>query len=139
MNQHLLTQNGTGLTHRILVFGAILLFAAMLAITAIAGFGTANADSGKAAVVINEFGCVILDGDGNMVRASKVHTVITNSENGNRVLKCSAKGVDNSTGKATHFDIGNTGYVCNAYGVITANWRNMVSKSGNSTLTCLVP
>jgi hypothetical protein len=65
--------------------------------------------------------------------------VATHSENGNRVLKCSAKGLDNFTGKAAHFDKGNTGYLCNAHGVLTANWRNMVSRSGNSTLTCLVP
>ena len=138
MNQPLLTQSETGFRNRILLFGGTLLFAAMLAFTVMAGFGTANAEASNGAVVISEFGCVILDGDGYLARASKGHTVITHSENGNRVLKCSAKGLPNSTGKAAKFDISNTGYVCYAYGVMTSNWRNTVSKSGNSTLTCLV-
>ena len=138
MNEHLSTQTESGFKNRTIVLGATILFAAMLAISAFTGFGTANADSSQGALVINDFGCVLLDGDGNMVWASDSHAVITHSENGNRVLKCSVKGVDNSTGKAAHFDIENTGYVCNAYGVITREWRNMVSKKGNATLTCLV-
>ncbi len=138
MNQPVLTQPETGPKNRTLVLGGTLVFAMVLAITVIAVFDIGGAEASRGAVVINDFGCIILDGDGNLTWTSKGHTVITDSENGNRVLKCSRKGLDNSTGKAAHFDMGNTGYLCNAYGVITTNWRNKVSKSGNSTLTCLV-
>ena len=97
VNQHLLTQPGTGFKNPILLFGATMVFAAMLAIAAMAGSGTANADATEAAVVINEFGCFNLDGDGNPAWASNGHSEITH------------------------------------------NWQNVVSESGNSTLTCLVP
>ena len=132
------TPRGRGLMNRALVFGAALVAAALMAVAALSGFGTSTAYGSSPAVVINDFGCILLDGDGQMAWTSSSHAVITNSENGNRVLKCSAKGLDNSTGKATHFDSKDTGYLCMAYGVITADWRNVVSKSGNSTLTCLV-
>ena len=133
-----LTQRGPGFKNRALVFGTTLAAAALMVVTALSGFGTSTAYGSGPAVVINDFECILLDGDGRMAWASASHAVITNSENGNRVLKCSAKGLDNATGKAAHFDLENTGYLCNAYGAITADWRNVVSKKGNSTLTCLV-
>ena len=138
MTQTKFTVRGLGFKNRALVFGATLVAAALMTVTALSGFGTSAAYGSGPAVVINDFGCFLLDGDGHMAWTSSSHAVIANGENGNRVLKCSAKGLDNSTGKAAHFDLENTGYLCNAYGAITADWRNMVSKSGNSTLTCLV-
>ena len=132
------TQRGRGSMNRALVFGATLVASALIAVTALSSFGTSTAYGSGPALVIDDFGCYLLDGDGQMAWTSSSHAVITNSENGNRVLKCSAKGLENSSGKAAHFDLKNTGYLCMAYGVITADWRNVVSKSGNSTLTCLV-
>ena len=138
VNQTKFTQRGPGFSKRALVFGATLVAAALVAVTALFGFGTSTAYGSGPAVVINDFGCYLLDGDDQMAWTSSSHAVITISENRNRVLKCSAKGLDNSTGKASHFNLKNTGYLCNAYGAITADWRNVVSKRGNSTLTCLV-
>jgi hypothetical protein len=86
------------------------------------------------ALAIDDFGHRILDGNGNLAWAGKGHAVITHSENGNRVLKYSAKGLDNSTRKAAHLDIGNTGYRCNTCGVITTNWRTMISRSSKAQL-----
>ena len=91
MNQHLSTQTETGFKNRSLVFGVTLAMAAMLAITAIGGIGTASADTGKAALVIDDLGCRLLDGNGKLAWASKGRAVITHSENGNRVLKCSRR------------------------------------------------
>ena len=82
MKHPLLTQHGTGFKNRTVVFGATLMLAAMLAITAIAGFISAKGDTSNAAVVINDFGCIIRDGNGYLAWVSKGHTVITRSENG---------------------------------------------------------
>jgi hypothetical protein len=104
------------------------------------GFALLGASEAQAqAIVINDQGCGLLDGDGNFVFASSDHTVITNSANGNCHLKCSVKGVGNSTGKAAHFDNASTGLPCGTACGLTNNWRETVSASGNATLTCHVP
>lgn len=129
----------SGIKKRVALMAAGLTVATVLGFTTLAGPGTGVASANSGALVIDDFGCRLLDGNGRITFTSSSHAVITQSENGNRVLKCSAKGLNNSTGKAAHFDRASTGYLCNAMGVITANWHNKVSKSGNSTLTCLVP
>ena len=129
----------SGLKKRVVLIAAGLTVATVLGFTALPGLGGGVASANSGALVIDGFGCRLLDGNGHIIYASSSHAVITKSANGNRVLKCSVKGVANSTGKAAHFDRESTGYWCNAMGVITTNWRNNVSKSGNSTLTCLVP
>ena len=128
----------SGIKKRVVLMAAGLTVSAVLGFTALAGSGAGAASANSGALVIDEFGCRLLDGNGYMTWASSSHAVITESANGNRVLKCSVKGAANSTGKAAHFDRENTGYMCNAMGATTANWRNKVSKSGNTTLTCLV-
>ena len=127
-----------GLKKRAALIAAGLTVAVVLGLNSLVGPGVASASADSAALVIDGFGCGLLDGNGRIVRAESSHSVITQSANGNRVLKCSVKGVDNRTGKAAHFDYESTGYLCNAKGVLTKNWTNKVSKSGNSTLTCLV-
>ena len=128
-----------GIKQRLVLMAAALTVATVLGFTALAGPGAGVASASSGALVIDDLGCGLLDGNGRITYASSSHVVITQSARGNRVLKCSVKGVANSTRKAAHFDRESTGYLCNAMGVITANWRNQVSKSGNSTLTCLVP
>ena len=129
----------SGMKKRVVLMAAGLTVATVLVFTSLAspGAGVASANSG--ALVIDGRSCGLLDGDGYIVRSSASHIVITENANGNRVLKCSVKGVANSTGKAAHFGFENTGYRCYAMGVSTTNWHNKVSKSGNATLTCLVP
>ena len=129
----------SGLKKRVVLTVAGITVAAVLGFTALAGLGVGVAHAGNGALVINDFGCLLLDGDGEIVFTSSSHALNTQNENRNRVLKCSIKSVANSTGKAAHFDFKSTGYLCNAMGILTSNWHNKVSKSGNATLTCLVP
>ena len=98
--------------------------------------GTAHAQ----AVVISDQGCGLFDGDGNIVLASSDHSVITPSGNGNCNLKCSVKGVANSSGRAVNLDSTIVPISCGIPGCApTANWHETISASGNATLTCLVP
>ena len=91
------------------------------------------------ALVIKDFTCTLFNGDGAIVFGSSSQAVITSSKNGNRVVKCSVKGVANSSGKAVHFNKANTGFNCNAAGAVSTDWHETVSASGNATLTCPVP
>lgn len=130
-----------GLKKRVTLMAAGLTVAIVLGFTAMAGPGVGVASADSAALVIDGRLCGLLDGNGKIVLTNSSHSVVTQSANGNRVLKCSVKGVA-STGRAVHFDFNNTGLKCDV-GILeiklTANWHNKVSKSGNATLTCLVP
>ncbi len=95
--------------------------------------------SATPAIVINDSGCGLLDGDGGVVSATSDHTVLTNNARGNTVLICKVKGVANSTGKAVHYDNASTDLVCGTFGGLTTHWHETVSASGNATLVCLVP
>ena len=100
------------------------------------GNGSTFAASPNAAVVINDQGCSLHDGDGNSIFVPTSHVVITS--NGHGLLVCKAKGVPNSTGHAVRFDQGNTGSVCGFEGGVTDRWQLTVSASGNATLSCHV-
>jgi hypothetical protein len=102
---------------------ALLLFAPMVA-------------WGDPAVVIKDFGCGVIDGDGGFAFATGSITVITS--NGTSILKCSAKRVANSTGSAVQWNFEDTGFLCGTPAGITADWEEIVSASGNATLTCKV-
>ena len=130
---------GSRLKKRVALTVAGITVATVLGFTAMAGPGAGVASADSAALLIDNRLCGLLDGDGNIVIISPMHAVITQSANGNRVLKCSIKGVANSTGRAAHFDHESTGYMCHVFGAVTAKWHNKVSKSGNATLTCIVP
>ena len=84
------------------------------------------------AVVINDFGCGMFDGDGGFVFTDNSHAVITSS--GNSLLKCSVTGVANSTGKAVHY----RDFLCGTFLGLTTDSHEVVSASGNATLTCHV-
>ena len=128
----------SGFKKRVAVIAAGLVVASVLGFSVLTPAGTGVASANSGALVIDDFGCRLLDGYGRIVYASSSHAVIAQGANGNRVLKCSVKGVANYTGKAAHFDQESTGYWCNAMGAVATNWFNKVSKSGNSTLTCFV-
>ena len=131
-----------GLNKRAALTVAGLTVAIVLGFTALFGRSVGVASAEKAALVINAEHCTLLDGDGDFVSASASHLVITQSANGNRALKCSVKGVPNSTGRAAHFDFKNTGLECNVSiftPILTSDWHNKASKSGNATLTCSFP
>jgi len=130
--------------HRLLfvpIVAILALGALFLATTLTGSDGVAQAD-GNGAVVIDDVSCLLFDGDGGTAPGT-AHAVTTPSKNGNVVVKCSAKGVDNSTGKAVQYDTDDNpwgaGTACTWMGPSTLDWKETVSASGNATLTCLFP
>ncbi len=96
----------------------------------------ALSDSDNSAEITKDAGCLVYDGDGNLVLASGDITVQNNG--GITTFVCKAKGLDNSTGRAVHWDATNTGKVCNTFSGSTDDWNDTVSASGNVTLVCRV-
>ncbi|MFT7128701.1 MAG: hypothetical protein ACI89U_000809 [Gammaproteobacteria bacterium] len=91
------------------------------------------------AIIITDSGCGMLDGDGNFTSATDVHSVNSvNGKGGNIMLKCSVKGVANSTGAAVKWDYDSTGTSCNTLYGATTDWSEVVSASGNATLICRI-
>jgi hypothetical protein len=91
------------------------------------------------ALVIHEGGCGVLNGDGGVTFASIRNAVITNNGKGTGKLTCKVKGAPNSTGTAQIFNFDNTGLLCGTPSGATARWTNVVSASGNVTLSCHTP
>jgi hypothetical protein len=115
------------------------LFAAVLLALAAAAGGTVlvvSPASADGAVVIDDAGCGLLDGDGGFAVADSDHAVVTPSGNG--VLKCKAEVTPPSSGQAAHFDFGSTGLLCGTPAGVTDDWKETVSASGEATLTCKV-
>jgi hypothetical protein len=115
-------------------------FTVLFVASALAGLTLLAASGAQAqAVVINDDGCTLFDGDGNFVLASSDHQVITNNSNGNCLVKCSVKKVANSTGRAVQFDFLSNSIPCNTPCGPTTHWHETVSATGNATLTCHLP
>jgi hypothetical protein len=89
------------------------------------------------AVIVNGGACALFDGDGNLVVVPDGFFLVV-TPSGNRVNQCRAFGLDNPTGQAVHFDFASTGVLCSAGGVLTEDWRETVSASGNAVITCMV-
>jgi hypothetical protein len=116
---------------------AALLLVAVAALMLVSGFGrvaAAKADNG--AVIINDAGCGLLDGNGGFALADSDHAVITS--NGNGVLVCKASGLANDTGTAVRYNFASTGFLCGTPAGATQDWSETVSASGNATLSCHV-
>ena len=113
---------------------------AALVIGAVGAFGLAiggaTADPGGGAVVINDQGCGLLDGNGGFAVADSDHAVVTPSGNG--VLKCKADVTPSAAGGAAHFDFASTGLLCGTPAGLTDDWHETVPASGQATLTCKV-
>lgn len=98
--------------------------------------GTAIAKSANAAVVIKSGDCTLYDGTGTLVDGQKFHQVINKK---GTVVRCSAKGLTNTTGEAVHFNFANTGAECVTSLGNTTRWHETVSASGNARITCRYP
>ena len=109
-------------------------FIAVLAMT-IALVSWKSSKTTDGAVVIKDFGCGLLDGDGHGVTSDASHSVITSS--GNSTMKCSAT-VANSAHKTVKYNADNTGMGCLTLAGATWDWSEVVSASGQATLTCKV-
>jgi predicted small secreted protein len=94
-----------------------------------------TASNTEGAVHINDFGCGVFDGNGNIVLVTG-DVVITPS--GKTNFKCKGSGVPNSTGSAVIWNFENKGVLCNTFSGATEDWQEVVSTSGNVTLICKV-
>lgn len=100
---------------------------------------TARAGEGGAIVFDGEGG-QLLDGNGDWFSPAQFHVVLTPSKKGNVKLVLHATGVPNGTGRAVHWDYGNTGELC--FLIIpelelhlkTDRWRETVSADGSAVL-----
>lgn len=117
--------------HAVAAFGLVAATIAALVVTSPEA-RAANSTLNDPALQINDFTCLLLDGDGNFVITDESHTVITSSGNGN--FRCSATDVANSTGRAVIY----TDFLCNTQAGQTTDSRLVVSASGNAVLTCKV-
>ncbi len=92
------------------------------------------------AVHIADFGCGVIDGDGNGFVTNDTKSTTTNARNGVVIMKCQARGVPNGTGTAVNYDYASTGLLCSVLSsngaFVTQDWHETVSASGNATLTC---
>ena len=109
----------------------VLVAAVLLAIPAAAWAG-----GGGAIVIDGEIEeARLLDGSGRLFTTARVHVVVTPSKKGNVLLVLRAKGVPNDTGRAVHWNPGNTaGLRCFLNGLDTLRWRETVSANGNLVL-----
>jgi hypothetical protein len=83
-----------------------------------------------------DFPCLLRDSEGNVVLATSSSEVTT--KGGTTTMKCSAKGVTNTTGKTIHWSYSNTGYVCVAEAGETIDWKATLSTAGSVMLTCKI-
>ena len=101
---------------------------------ALATAGAASAAPGSGAYIANDFGCGLIDGNGNGAFTDTSHSVINVS---NSVTKCSGTVTPSATGHAVVF----SGFPCgvelrSGVFVTTYDSRDTISASGQSTLTC---
>ena len=105
-------------------------------------FGVLAAYADRAIVQINEGGCGLFDGDGNLVFTTDVikRKVRTQSANSNLIITCHVKDIPNSTGTAVHYrgpDDGPCAITDPLGGVrLTDDWHETVSPNGEATITC---
>jgi hypothetical protein len=101
--------------------------------------------SPRAAVVIRNSGCVLFNGDGELVLAARDIVIATQSTRRNTTLICKVKKVANSSGRAVRYDSEQNpfgpGVACGILRppedfVLTTTWSETVSASGNATLRC---
>jgi hypothetical protein len=94
-----------------------------------------TAHGNNAAVVINDWGCALFDGNGNVVFTDISHAVINN--NGNGLVTCRVTTNPNSDGKEVRWTFANTGAEC-SFDVLapTTDFHETVSPSGQAELSC---
>ncbi len=94
----------------------------------------------EGAEINKDVGCTMYDANGNLtVIASDSVQIGTNSQRCNSTISCKAKGVDNTTGKAIHWDTDTTSNgLCSTGFGITDRWSEIISTSGVAHLICHV-
>jgi hypothetical protein len=104
---------------------------------AVAGmsFGVSYANANPAVPAVG-CDCAVVLRNGTVASftgAAREEIHVRYAENGNVVAKCQ---VDLGAGSQQNFDISNTGFNCFIDGVPTANWHEVISASGQTTITC---
>jgi hypothetical protein len=90
-----------------------------------------------AVVIRDDSTCFVYNGDGAVVKTTcKKHRVI--SPNGTVNDTAKADVAPASAGGAAKFDFENTGDVCTTPAGLTTDWQEIVSASGEMSLTCKV-
>jgi hypothetical protein len=95
----------------------------------------AAARSENAAEITSGFRCFLpnFQGTGSVVGVSNNHSVVK-KENGTTMLRCSAKGMQNNTGKALQY----FNFPCWTFMGKTFDSHLAISKNGNATMICLI-
>jgi hypothetical protein len=96
------------------------------------------------AAVTRVDGCGLFDGNGGIVDPTGAKITATQSANGNAMLQCKADVTPAASGGAAHFDYDSTQLSCgvpDSKGVVhmTQHWEEIVSASGEATMTCHLP
>jgi hypothetical protein len=97
-----------------------------------------NPRASPGAVVVNDLGCGLFDGNGGAVVSDESHSVITMNKNGNGVAVCKATVTPSSTGKTVHYNNASTGGLCETPAGFTDDWQETVSADGQATVSCHV-
>lgn len=119
---------------KIALFSVFFVLAGVLAMV---GTRAVQAASDNAAIVINDIGCGLLDGDGNFAFTTNSHVVSTNS--GNSMITCKADVAPSTTANgAVHHDYASTGLLCSTTFGVTDDWHEVVTPSGKASLVCHV-
>jgi hypothetical protein len=115
----------------------IVALSAILFASGISNVGIAHAEP---AVVIHDWGkCTFAVTEGPPYQAVTTEdsmVVLTNSKNGNKILKCQAI-LDDPPEKAVRLNGASTGAQCSAFGELTDKWHTTVSASGHAKIVCL--
>ena len=111
------------------VIAAIMITSGISAQLAIADPDGSNPQS---AGIARDFGCLLFDGEGNLVLADKSHSVVTSD--GATNLKCSGQVTPPSSGHAEVTE----GFGCNTLAGFTTDTHNVVSKSGKAKISCQI-
>ena len=83
--------------------------------------------------VINDFFCGLKDSNGNLFFVDVgSHAVITNSANGNKMLRCSGLQPIPPPAHAVKF----SGFDCDVFGGTTTRSMNIIDAHGRATLVC---
>ncbi len=112
---------------------------ALLALVTLATFGLSAQAFATQAVVITDESCGMLNGDGGFIVTTDTKRVATGSPNGNTMFQCKTQLPDHDGGAYNfNFETNNIpcGIMTQTGFVATNDWHQVISSSGQATLTC---
>ena len=93
------------------------------------------------ALIITDFSCTLIDGDGAFFYDGYARITIANNPGGNATMKCRARDASNSTGDTVKWSVEDNPYgsiacVSSDLGESTEDWKITVDPDGNAVMTC---